>query len=169
MKLQSLRQDGSAAREVYPARNPFGVMDIPDPDDDEVKAFADVTELDASAEDENAQPWGATAAHGPHIEGAWSSRWNGGADPTIPGDSKEKWKDGSAELRTVGDLVYLLFDWGRGARKGLIEARRVGRARLVGRYVNLSAPEITRPWVGLIVSYSRIDGRWPAGRLDFRR
>jgi len=26
-----------------------------------------------------------------------------------------------------------------------------------------------RPWIGLIVSNERIDGRWTGGRLDFRR
>jgi hypothetical protein len=39
----------------------------------------------------------------------------------------------------------------------------------VGRYINLGNPAITQPWVGLIVDNRRIDGRWPNGRLDFRR
>lgn len=169
MKPQRQGQDDGSLRAVDSVRNPFNVMDVSNPDDAEVNAFAATVELDGSADDENAQSWGVIAAHGPHIEGVWSSRWNGGADPTIPGDSKDKWKAGSAEVRTVGDRVYLLFDWDRGARKGLIEARRMGEAKLVGRYLNLTAPEITRPWVGLIVSYARIDGRWPSGRLDFRR
>ena len=42
-------------------------------------------------------------------------------------------------------------------------------ARLVGKYINLTDPKITRPWIGLIVSNQRIDGRWTGGRLDFRR
>jgi hypothetical protein len=46
---------------------------------------------------------------------------------------------------------------------------RENRQRLVGKYINLSNPAITRPWVGLIVSDQRIDGRWTNGRLDFRR
>jgi hypothetical protein len=169
MRPQSQRRADAFTREVHGARNPFGVMDVPDPDADEVKAFAVEAQLDGSAEDENAQAWGATGPHGPHIEGCWSSRWNGGVDPTIPGDGEGKWKDGSAEIRTVGNRVYLLFDWDRGARRGLIEARHQGATKLVGRYVNLTAPEITRPWVGLIVCYARVDGRWPGGRLDFRR
>jgi hypothetical protein len=41
--------------------------------------------------------------------------------------------------------------------------------RMVGRYLNLGKPEITRPWVGLVVDESRIDGYWTQGRLDFRR
>jgi hypothetical protein len=54
------------------------------------------------------------------------------------------------------------------ARRGLIDARRDG-ARLVGKYINLTDPKIMRPWIGLIVSDLRIDGRWTGGRLDFRR
>jgi hypothetical protein len=44
------------------------------------------------------------------IEGIWSSRWNGGADPTILGDAKEKWKQDRGEVRLVGDRVYLVFN-----------------------------------------------------------
>lgn len=89
-------------------------------------------------------------------------------DPTIPGDAKENWKQGHAEVKLAGERIYLLFDWDHGARKGLIDARRDG-ARLVGKYVNLTDPAIVRPWIGLIVSNERIDGRWSGGRLDFRR
>jgi hypothetical protein len=103
------------------------------------------------------------------IEGDWSSRWNGGADPTIAGDAADKWKQGRAKARIIGDRIYLSFDWDSGARKGLIDARREGPQRLVGKYINLSNPAITRPWIGRIVSEQRIDGRWPQGRLDFRR
>jgi hypothetical protein len=38
-------------------RNPFGVMDVPDPDDEEVMQFAGSTTLEESADDENAKPW----------------------------------------------------------------------------------------------------------------
>ena len=55
------------------------------------------------------------------------------------------------------------------ARRGLLDARLVSAETLVGRYVNLSDPTITQPWVGLIVDNGRIDGRFPLGRLDFRR
>jgi len=51
----------------------------------------------------------------------------------------------------------------------LIEARWDGRGRLIGRYLNLSAPDITRPWVGVIVDATRIDGEHSGGRIDFRR
>jgi hypothetical protein len=62
-----------------------------------------------------------------------------------------------------------LFDWDSGARQGLIDARRDGRQRLVGKYINLGNSAITRPWIGLVVNNQRIDGRWTEGRLDFRR
>jgi hypothetical protein len=152
-------------------RNPFGVMDVPDPNDDEVTLFAGSATLEQSADDENAKLWSPADISGQHdtIEGNWSSRWNGGADPTISGDAANKWKQGHAEARIAGDRVYLLFDWDSGARKGLIDARREGPQRLVGKYINLSNPAVTRPWIGRIVNGRRIDGRWTQGRLDFRR
>jgi hypothetical protein len=150
-------------------RNPFGVMDVPQPDDAEVQAFAAHTVLSGAADDANAHAWASLQQEVDGIEGRWSSRWNGGADPSIPDDAADKWKVGQAELRLVNDRVYLLFDWHEGARRGLIEARRETPTWLVGKYINLTSPAIMRPWVGLIVDARRIDGRWTSGRLDFRR
>jgi hypothetical protein len=76
---------------------------------------------------------------------------------------------GASRSKSGNDRVYLLFDWDGGARKGLIDAQREGTTRLVGKYINLTDPAITRPWIGLIVSNQRIDGQWSGGRLDFRR
>jgi hypothetical protein len=59
--------------------------------------------------------------------------------------------------------------WNSGAGRALIDARRSGSNQLLGRYINLSDPTITRPWVGRIVDNQRIDGCWTNGRLDFRR
>lgn len=153
------------------SRNPFGVMDVPNPNDQETIEFAASVTLAGSANDDNANIWG-TAGDRDHcdtIEGYWSSRWNGGADPALPGDAKDKWKRGAAEVRIEGERVYLRFDWNQGTRQGLIDARREGPKRLVGKYINLTNPTIVRAWIGLIVSNQRIDGRWPRGRLDFRR
>jgi hypothetical protein len=158
----------AAFEQGFGSRNPFGVMDVPNPNDFEVARFAATTTPGGFA-DANAEPWGAANESDGAIEGNWSSRWNGGADPAIPEDAPYKWKRGSAELRIIGERVYLLFDWDRGARRGLIDAMRESPQRLVGKYINLSNPAITRPWVGLIVSDQRIDGCWPQGRLDFRR
>jgi hypothetical protein len=152
-------------------RNPYGVTDVPNPNDQEVVEFAADAKLDGSTDDENGSAWSTVSENvaSRSIEGTWSSRWNGGADPTIPGDAKEKWKQGGGEVRLVGDRVYLLFNWDNGARRGLIDAKVEDAGKLVGKYINLTAPEVTRPWIGLIVSNHRIDGRWTSGRLDFRR
>lgn len=171
MESEVERTPNTAFHEGGEIRNPFGVMDVPDPNDQEVAAFAAVAKLEESAGDENAMAWNTTGSRDQSdgIEGFWSSRWNGGVDNTIPGDAKNKWKQGQAEVRIVGERVYLRFDWDHGARRGLIDARREDAKRLVGKYVNLTDPTITRPWIGLIVSNQRIDGRWLGGHLDFRR
>jgi hypothetical protein len=152
-------------------RNPFDVMDVPNPNDQEVLEFAAGAMLAGDSDDENAKAWTILNEHDQYgsITGKWSGRWNGGADPTIPGDAANKWKQGQTEVRTVGDRVYLLFDWDNGARRGLIDAQREGATKLVGKYINLTDPKVTRPWIGLIVNNERIDGRWTGGRLDFRR
>jgi hypothetical protein len=152
-------------------RNPFGVQDVVDPTSPDVDDFAAQVHLSGSADDPNGATW--STAHGDEQhdskEGHWSSRWRGGVDVTIASDTEETWKQGEAELRLVDDRVYVLFDWNNGTRRALIDARRDGPDRLVGRYINLSDPSITCPWVGLIVDNRRTDGRWPNGRLDFQR
>ncbi len=170
MKPQDAARHGNFADQHRRTRNPFGVMDVPDPNGQEVLAFAAGTALAGGSDDENATVWTSSADRDQYgaIDGSWSSRWNGGADPTIPGDAPTRWKQGQADVKAAGDRLYLLFDWNNGARRGLIDAHRDG-ARLVGKYVNLTDPKIVRPWVGLIVSNRRIDGQWTAGRLDFRR
>jgi hypothetical protein len=143
-------------------RNPFGVQDVPNPQDGEVLEFARQAQPLGSADDANSESWGDASSEGsPSLEGEWSSRWNGGA-------AGNQWKAGGGTIRMIGDRFYALFDWDGGMQRGLIEARREG-ATLIGRYINLGKPEITRPWVGTIVNAQRIDGQWTLGRLDFRR
>src|SRR5262252_6689317 len=170
MKPQDAGSRSSSEDQRGRSRNPFNVMDVLDPNDQEVLEFATGAKLAGTSDDENAQAWAAPSEcdHSAAIEGNWSSRWNGGADPTIPGDAANKWKKGQAEVKAAGDRLYLLFDWDNGARRGLIDAHREG-TRLVGKYINLTDPKVMRPWIGLIVSNQRIDGRWTGGRLDFRR
>ena len=169
MKAQDVENRSSPVDQRHQTRNPFDVMDVPSPNDQEVLEFAAGAKLAGTSDDENANAWTAVSRdqYGA-MEGNWSSRWNGGADPTIPGDAANKWKQGRAEVKAAGDRLYLLFDWDNGARRGLIDAHRE-HTRLVGKYINLTDPKITRPWIGLIVSNQRIDGRWTGGRLDFRR
>ena len=150
-------------------RNPFGTLDVSEPNDLDVISFAESATLAGSASDGNAAAWPPAPEASDDLDGAWASRWNGGADPTIPGDAPDKWMQGRAEIRVGGDRVYLRFDWDGGRRHGLIDAAREGTNRLVGKYINLTDPSITRPWIGLIVDATRIDGRFPEGRLDFRR
>jgi len=149
-------------------RNPFGTMDVPEPDDAEVMGYAAAATLAGDAADGNAAAWASIGAASDPLDGVWASRWNGGADPTIAGDTPEQWKQGRAEVRVAGERIYLRFDWDGGRRHGLIDAAREG-TRLVGKYINLTNPVIVRPWVGLVVDAARIDGCFPNGRLDFRR
>jgi hypothetical protein len=171
MNLQDTGNQDSVVDRGRGTRNPFDVMDVPNPNDQNVLEFATGAKLAGTSDDENAKAWTPPGDHNHRdaIEGSWCSRWNGGADPTIPGDAENKWKQGRAEVKTAEDRVYLLFDWDHGARRGLIDAQREGATRLVGKYINLTDPKVTRPWIGLIVSNRRIDGRWTGGRLDFRR
>jgi hypothetical protein len=80
MKSENAKRN--AVSENDPAiRNPFGVMDVPNPNDDDVTQFARNTAPEESATDENAKAWsaGATSYQRGAIEGEWSSRWNGAA------------------------------------------------------------------------------------------
>ncbi|MCP3474349.1 hypothetical protein NLM33_28955 [Bradyrhizobium sp. CCGUVB1N3] len=150
-------------------RNPFGTMDVPEPNDHDVMTYAATATLAGGEDDGNAAQWAQVPASSDPLDGAWASRWNGGADPTILGDAPDKWKQGRAELRVAGNRIYLRFDWDDGRRHGLIDAARDGADLLVGKYINLTDPGITRPWVGRLVDATRIDGCFPNGRLDFRR
>jgi hypothetical protein len=144
-------------------RNPFGVLDVPDPSGADVQAFAHGKAFTASPQDANAAAWAPRAPlEARSIEGDWFSRWNGGTLGLA-------WKHGTARVQKVGTRVYLLFHWDDEKQSGLIEAELESDSRLVGRYVNLGNTEIRREWVGLIVDTQRIDGYWPEGRLDFRR
>ena len=147
MKTQDAGKRNAAVDSDCESRNPFGVLDVPNPHDQDVLKFAVGAELEGTSDDENAKAWSSPGDRHYYngIEGAWSSRWNGGADPTIPGDSADKWKQGRSEVRAADDRVYLLFDWDNGARRGLIDAQREGATRLVGKYINLTDPKVISP------------------------
>src|SRR4051812_40311640 len=61
-------------------RNPFGVMDVPEPAGPDVIAFAATASLEGRDDDANTAAWAAlsSGAEPGAIEGRWSSRWNGG-------------------------------------------------------------------------------------------
>ena len=66
-------------------------MDVPDLNDQEVLEFAAAAKLAGTSDDENAIAWVASSDRNQYdtIEGKWFSRWNGGADPTIPKKKKK--------------------------------------------------------------------------------
>jgi hypothetical protein len=106
-------------------------MDVPEPNDREVREFAAGSPLSAMSDDENARPWAPPTDHSVDdtIEGNWAGRWNGGVDPTMSGDTEANWKDGRATVKVSSDRVYILFDWKGGARRGLIDASSRVRLR----------------------------------------
>jgi hypothetical protein len=143
-------------------RNPFNVKDVPDPDGADVKEFAAKVKLSGDGKDANAEQWAEKETEGKasSLEGDWSSRWNGGS-------AGNDWASGTAKVKTVGDRVYILYTDKTGTY--LIDARREGRRRLVGRYLNVDAPTDSAPWAGIVVDDERIDGEWTMGRWDLRR
>jgi len=143
-------------------RNPFKVQDVPDPDGEDVKAFSAKVKLEGDAKDANAKQWveDATAGKKGSLDGEWSSRWNGGK-------ADADWISGTARVKSVGDRVYILYS--DRTNTYLIDARREGKNRLVGRYVNTNVAKDTSPWVGVVVDNERIDGVWSQGRWDLRR
>jgi hypothetical protein len=142
-------------------RNPFDVKDVADPDGADVKEFADKVRLTADGQDANAAQWSEKPTEGKtaSLDGEWFSRWNSGEG--------SEWVSGTAKVKAVGDRVYILYEDKTG--KYLIDARRDGRRKLVGRYVNVDAEGDTAPWVGVVVDDERIDGDWGSGRWDLRR
>jgi len=142
-------------------RNPFGAPDVPAIDGDDVVAFAATVPTAASPDDENAPLW--TGARAPEtagaLDGAWAGRWRGGA--------RSVWTTGTAIVHVAEDRLFALVRDPGGSY--LIEAKRAGGDRWLGRYANLAMPGDSTPWVGLAASDGRIDGFWAHGRWDLRR
>jgi hypothetical protein len=93
------------------------------------------------------------------LAGDWEYRWKG--------EGNHPWVSGFAEIKLVGDRVFILCREGTG--KYLVEGRRGPGDRIVGRYRNLFVPTDTGPFVARCISPERIDGCWSSGRWDFRR
>jgi hypothetical protein len=139
--------------------NPFGVADVMAPNWNDVQLFAATVSLAGDSSDPNAAAW-AGAQQRESIDGEWAGRWGGGS-------AGAEWAAGTATIKTVGERVYILFK--QGAYGHLIDARKEGNGRLVGKYLNLQDHRDSYPGVGLIVTNERIDGAWTGGRWDFRR
>lgn len=102
-------------------------------------------------------------AEGDPLDGAWSSRWNGGT-------AGNEWRVGHAAITVTGRYTVATYRDSEGYRRTyVLIAERLDDARLCGRYFSLDKPFESSPWVGVIVNDSRIDGRWEQGRWDFRR
>lgn len=140
-------------------RNPFGVKDVVDPDDNRLQNLAETVKLLGDDKDPNAEQWvkEATAGKKGSLDGQWFDRWG----PTL-----NNYGTGT-EIKVVGDRVYMLINASNG--KFLIDAKR-DKNRLLGNYQALNNPFDKGPCVLLIVDDERIDGNWAgAGRWDFRR
>ena len=145
-----------------PARNPFGVEDLPDCCGAAAHAFADEAPPRGTAEDINAETWVTPPAeHFDSIEGEWAARWDTGGVPP--------WTQGRATIRVAGERVFILYRDDLVPIGGyLAEAERQGH-RLVGAFRSLDHADDHGYWVGTIVDSTRIDGIWERGRWDFRR
>jgi len=144
-------------------RNPFGVTDVPNPDGDDVQAFAQKINLLGDKKDDNAPQWSekATKGNAGILDGEWFCRWSSG------GGAFTSWYCGIATVRTVKDRVYILYKDETGTF--LIDTLRKGN-RLIGRYLCVvGETSDSTPWVALIVDNERIDGSWRGGRWDLRR
>lgn len=144
-----------------PSKNPFGVKDVGQIDYDWIRQFATNSSVTGASTDANAAPWSNFPKPGDSlssIEGAWSSRWSGGA-------SGDGWTQGTAQIKKSNDEFFILYeDQGKYLVEGKIE-----NDLFLGKYVNLNNDKDTGPWVGRIVGNDRIDGQWSQGRWDFRR
>lgn len=143
-------------------RNPFGWPDVPKADGPEVHAFAERAKFDGAATDANARAWPRTTAPvTDRLDGTWASRWNKHKTPN-------RWINGTAEIKTVGDRVYIWFESEEGV-KHLVDTVRLGPDRLAGRYHDPLNERDSTPWAGRIIDLQRIDGEWGEGRWDLRR
>ena len=149
----------AATAEDEKTRNPFGVKDIQDPDDQTVQDLAEKVRLSGDDKDANAEQWVKEETSGKKgsLEGKWFDRW---------GSMLTNYGTGT-EIKVVGDRVYMLVNASNG--KFLIDVKR-DNSRLMGKYQGIDNPRDTGPCVLLIVNDERIDGNWAGqGRWDFRR
>jgi len=113
-------------------------------------------------DDDNAALWSQThlGFSDNKLDGLWATRWEGGA-------ARGDWVKGVARVQVYDLYFYALTH--DGLADCLIAAKRVGRDRLAGRYINLGSLQEVLPWAGVIVHENRIDGLWTQGRWDLRR
>src|SRR5262249_50531463 len=90
-------------RRRFVTRNPFEMPDRPDPHGDDIAASAGKVDLPGEADDANAAAWAdkVTAGKRDSIDGEWSSRWKT--------DGNRIWQTGHADVRTIGDRVFIRY------------------------------------------------------------
>ena len=140
-------------------RNPFGYVDIINPFGSESVNFAEQVKLAGADDDANAEQWSTFRSAETDISGPWNGRWNYETSP-------QEWKAGRARVQIIKDRVFIGYYDDSGTY--LIEAKRTGD-RLIGSYQSVKPLGRSTPWVGRIVSPTRIDGSWISGRWDLRR
>lgn len=147
-------------------RNPFGHRFEAPPDGADVEDLRKRANLPGGADDQNAEAWSNVPRSGEEIDGLWQGRWKK-ADGTWQHNTE------TSRMQTKEGLHYFEYTdpWG----KYLFVLKREGDL-LHGRYVNLTHPFSgpPAPFVGRVVSPSRIDGHWVSEkgtvqRWDFRR
>src|SRR5438046_1351587 len=82
------------AAEPEKTRNPFNVKDVPDPDGQDVKEFAEKNKLPGDDKDANAENWSGKTNEGKanSLAGEWPSRWN-------TSNAKDNWLSGTATVK----------------------------------------------------------------------
>jgi hypothetical protein len=150
------------ALKVQNSRNPFGVRDVSNLDGLDIVNFAQNVALEDSANNQNILAWTDEESKEEFltIDGKWEGRWNSGF-------MGRNFYQGTAFIKSVADKIYILYQ--DSTNFYLIGAKKVNENYLWGRYMNLSYPDDSTPWVGYLVNNCRIDGQWTQGRWDFRR
>jgi uncharacterized protein (TIGR03067 family) len=155
--------DITLSRDRAKLRNPFGVLDVEEPDGADVRAFGKRRGLPGGPDDANAEAWVTRATKGEpgSLDGEWLGREK---------DEEAGWeycKD-RVQIKSGGDRVFILFSDHEG--KWLVEARRE-KNRLIGCIQGVDQRRDWRaPCLLVIVGPERIDGEIDnGGRIDFRR
>lgn len=147
-------------------KNPFGHRFEAPPEGADVEELRKRANLPGGTDDQNAEAWSNVPKSDDGIDGLWQGRWK-------KGDGAWQQNTDTSRMQTKDGLHYFEYvdPWG----KYLFVLKSEGDF-LFGHYVNLSYPFSgpPAPFVGRVVSPSRIDGHWvnekgEVRRWDFRR
>jgi len=135
---------------------------VPDPLGMDVMNFEVAVDFVKNANHFNSTNWSRLKGNKGYesIEGFWSSRWFNDSSQSI------KWYEGTSHLISSNSWILIYHE--DSTSQYVIKAKQFG-SKLIGRYVNMKIKTDTSPWIGLVVSNRRIDGKWLEGDWDFRR